>query len=168
MTSNYTKAAAWVGCFVALIIGATMLLNPNGTVFGGNNVGHEEIIPWGFGGGLQIGPQSQVPVIKATAFGTCNLTEAQTPATMGATTTMTFNCQVPSNVYTKAGDIMQITLANGHASTFGAFDVVDAIASSTAAGYGGIITVTLLNNVGVATSSFQLATTSASFELNRI
>lgn len=168
MTSNYTKAAAWVGFLVALVLGATMLLGHSGVSFGGNNVGHEEIIPWGFGGGLQIGAQSQVPVIKATAFGTCNLAESQTPGSMGATTTMQFNCAVGNGVYIKSGDFVQITLANGHASGFGAFDVVDATASSTAQGYNGIITVTLLNNVGAATSSFPLATTSAQFELNRI
>lgn len=134
-----------------------------------NNVPHEEIFPWGFGAGLQVGPSSYAPVIKRTAFGTCTLTAANASTLpMPATSTSQFNCQVGKNVAVFPTDMVQVTLNNGHASSFGAFDVVDAVGSSTASGVNGIITVTVLNNVGAATSTFPLATTTANFEINAI
>lgn len=173
MNTSYTKAAAWVGCVLALILGAMALVghvsSSSPLSASTNNVPHEEIFPWGFGAGIQIGTPSSAPVIKETAFGTCTLAAANSSSLpFPATSTSQFNCPVGKNVNIAAGDIVQVTLQNGHSSGYGAFDVVDATASTTATGNNGIITVTLLNNVGTATSSFPAATTSAQFEINRI
>lgn len=154
---------------IALVLGLSNSGAVNSTAnLAGSSLGHQETIPWGFGTGIQVGPASGMPLIRAIAVGTCNLAEANTPGSMGATTTMTFNCPVGNGVSIAANDLVQVSLKNGHAAAFGAFDVVDSVASSTATGQNGIITVTLLNNVGAATSSFPLATTSAQFEINRL
>lgn len=123
------------------------------------------IVPTGMWGGLQVGPQSQVPLIKATSFSTCNLAET-VPGSFAATTTMQFGCTVPASFSLQTGDLVQVTLGNGHAAAFGSFRVVDAVASTT--GFGGTISVYLSNETGTATSSFILATTSAQVEINRI
>lgn len=127
------------------------------------------IVPTGMWGGIQIGPQSGAPLLKAVIVGTCTLTAANSAALpLVATSTGQFNCAVGTGNQILPGDLVQMSLNNGHAASWGAFDIVDATASSTASGYNGIITVTVLNNVGVATSSFIAATTSAQFEINRI
>lgn len=170
--SNYTKAAAWVGFVISLVIGVHLLFSApaySGSVTSPSRSTAGTIVPQGMWGGLQIGPQSQVPLIKAEIIGTCTLTAANSSSLpLPATSTSQFNCAIGNQYYMQPGDLAQVTLSNGHASGFGAFDVVDAVASSTASGQNGIITVTILNNVGAATSTFPLATTSAQFEINRI
>lgn len=170
MTSNYTKAAAWVGCILALVLGVMMYLGSSSSpVQSGSTAAAGTIIPTGDWGGVQIGPQSQTPLIKAMAIGTCNLQAANASGlTLAATTTGTYNCFVGNGIAIRSTDLVQVSLQNGHASLFGALDVVDAVASSTDSGVNGDIVVTLLNNFGVASSSFPLATTSVQFEINRI
>lgn len=173
--SKITNIAAWVGLAISvltfgLVANLSMRLSPSvdaGATY--NAPPHEEIFPWGFSKGLQIGNPNQAPIVKEMAFGTCTLTAASNSTLpVVATSTSQFNCAVGANVNIQSGDNVQVQLANGHASIYGGFVITDAVASSTASGQNGTITVTVINLTGVATSSFPLATTSATFEVNRI
>ena len=87
--------------------------------------------------------------------GTCNLTGTVAGVQLVATSTGQFFCSVTG---VNNGDKVFVSLTNGHASVWGGFVVVDAFATTTDA-----IGVTLLNDTGVATSSYILATTSVQY-----
>ncbi|MDE1944826.1 MAG: hypothetical protein KGI03_00940 [Patescibacteria group bacterium] len=164
--SPLTKAAAWGGFIIALLVGAVM-------VFGGasagspsfgttNNTAHQEVIPWGFTNGIQIGAPSAVPVMKMIGVGTCNPTIASLP--LGATTTVTASCTLPANYNLLTTDLVQASLP-ANPSSFGSF-VLSAAYVSTA-GQSPVIKFVYENLTGAATSSFPLATTSVPFEVFR-
>lgn len=150
---------------------------PSGATVGATfTTPHEEVYPWGFGSGLQIGPPSQAPVLKLVGVGTCNLADGLVPGSFAATTTRPFNCKVGSQYNVQAGDEITVDLpstvyynVNGNSGAgFGNFLEVNSFASTTQTGSNGTITVNVMNLTGAATSSYPEATTSAEFFIFRI
>jgi hypothetical protein len=102
---------------------------------------------------------SNANTVAEILTGTCNLTGTVAGVQLLATSTGQFFCTVTG---VAANDKVFVSLTNGHASVWGGFVVVDAFATTT-----NRIGVTLLNDTGVATSSYILATTSVQYWIVR-
>lgn len=172
MTSNYTKAAAWVGCIVALLVGAVMFVNLSagssptlGAV--SSNTGHTEIFPWDFAAGIQVGPPSNAPVLKMVAAGTCNLSTSVT--SLVASSTGKYTCNAGTNYNFVATDMVIMDLATTSPGVGGYGTIFDSGPSYVSVtGQNAQLTTTLYNASGAATSSYAVATTSVEFFVYRV
>lgn len=170
---SYHKAAAWVGTIGVLILGLVMLISGSATQPNSgsatSNTGTEQITPWGFGGGIQIGPSSGAPVLKLVAAGTCNASTTGV-ATLAATTTALASCALGGNYNLNATDIVDITGAAGSGAnggtSFGTILPFGGFVST--AGKAPTLSWYYENLSGGATTSYTQATTSVGFQIFRI
>jgi hypothetical protein len=181
-TSLLTKAAAWIGCIVALLVGAAMLfghlssssvpgltVNPSGSQSVGSlqtQTGSTMVDPWDWGAGIQVGaPSNAGPVLRMIAAGTCTLSVPTLPFV--ATTTTATTCSAGTIYNFRSTDMVVMDLAGAATSSYG---VIAPIGPSfvSVSGQNPTLQTYLYNGTGASTSSFPIATTSAEFFVFRI
>lgn len=165
--SFFTKAAAWVALLGVLVIGLMMVSAGSADTLSGavtSNTGHQEVFPWDFGAGIQVGSPSATPVLRLLSAGTCNLATTALPAAASSTIKMT--CAAGNNYKFVSTDMVVMDLAANPASFGALFDSGPSFVST--AGQNPTLTTYIYNAAGTATSSFPLATTSAEFFVYRV